>query len=459
MENTTAYPGNFSLEEDCDEDYNISSCLEECTGNTSFCLEECSSNCSSSCISKHQFQFQQTKIYVMSLITVVTIVSNLLIVIAVLSTKRKISRMNYFILHLSLADISTALFTLCPEIIWSLTLPYFYGGFLTCKLMKSLQMLGPYLSSYILCATAMDRRQVICTPFVNLSWSPSRSKKLLIVAYTTAFLFCTPQAYIFNVTQRSLCESGELFEMCWADFTGVITSEAYVLFYTAANFCFPLIVLSHSYSAICLALWRNDGPHAVPKTIVLFEKENVETLSYSGHRFRWVTIKDSGNARTETESPRSETTAFQPEVIRKPSVIQTLFSWKQIDREGERMSVSSERQNSVEKLVQVVSNTTTCISRAKVKTVKLTTAVIACYIISSLPFIIGQLVAVYGPTDTASSIAVHLETLLYLLTLNSVTNPWIYIIFNDSIFSSMKSLFARIICRKYEEETNCNLSC
>ncbi len=31
-------------------------------------------------------------------------------------------------------------------------------------------------------------------------------------------------------------------------------------------------------------------------------------------RFRWVTIKDSGNARTETESPRSETTAFQPEV-------------------------------------------------------------------------------------------------------------------------------------------------
>ena len=38
-----------------------SSCLEECTGNTSFCLEECSSNCSSSCISEHQFQFQQTK--------------------------------------------------------------------------------------------------------------------------------------------------------------------------------------------------------------------------------------------------------------------------------------------------------------------------------------------------------------------------------------------------------------
>jgi hypothetical protein len=31
------------------------------------------------------------------------------------------------------------------EILWSLTLPSFYGGNLTCKTMKFLQLLGPYL--------------------------------------------------------------------------------------------------------------------------------------------------------------------------------------------------------------------------------------------------------------------------------------------------------------------------
>jgi hypothetical protein len=31
------------------------------------------------------------------------------------------------------------------EILWSLTLPSFYGGNFTCKTMKYLQLLGPYL--------------------------------------------------------------------------------------------------------------------------------------------------------------------------------------------------------------------------------------------------------------------------------------------------------------------------
>jgi hypothetical protein len=59
-----------------------------------------------------------------------------------------------------LADTSTALFTLLPEVIWSTTIPEFQGGNLACKSVKFLQMLGPYLSSYTLCAMAWDRKQV-----------------------------------------------------------------------------------------------------------------------------------------------------------------------------------------------------------------------------------------------------------------------------------------------------------
>eukprot|EP00095_Tigriopus_kingsejongensis_P010028 maker-scaffold231_size243715-snap-gene-0.9 protein:Tk10028 transcript:maker-scaffold231_size243715-snap-gene-0.9-mRNA-1 annotation:"PREDICTED: uncharacterized protein LOC100906479" len=55
------------------------------------------------------------------------------------------TRMYYFMLHLSSADILTALLTLLSELIWTFTSPKFYGGNFVCKTVKFLQMIGPYL--------------------------------------------------------------------------------------------------------------------------------------------------------------------------------------------------------------------------------------------------------------------------------------------------------------------------
>ena len=84
--------------------------------------------------------------------------------------------MFYFILHLSIADLLTAFFTLLPEVVWTLTFPDFHGGVVMCKFVKFTQMLGPYLSSYILIMTAVDRYQAICNPLGNCTWTPKRSK-------------------------------------------------------------------------------------------------------------------------------------------------------------------------------------------------------------------------------------------------------------------------------------------
>ena len=73
--------------------------------------------------------------------------------------------MNTFLVHLSVADLLTALLTLLPEIAWTLTSPLFHGGDLVCRIVKFLQMLGPYLSSFLLCVTSIDRYRAICRPF------------------------------------------------------------------------------------------------------------------------------------------------------------------------------------------------------------------------------------------------------------------------------------------------------
>jgi hypothetical protein len=57
------------------------------------------------------------------------------------------------VIHELLISVSNFL-----EILWSLTLPSFYGGNFTCKTMKFLQLLGPYL-----------RKQLTKQPHQNIS--------------------------------------------------------------------------------------------------------------------------------------------------------------------------------------------------------------------------------------------------------------------------------------------------
>ena len=52
--------------------------------------------------------------------------------------------MNFFFVHLSFADILTAIFTLIPELVWTLTLPAFWGGDAVCKIIKFLQVISHF---------------------------------------------------------------------------------------------------------------------------------------------------------------------------------------------------------------------------------------------------------------------------------------------------------------------------
>ena len=89
-----------------------------------------------------------TKLYVLGIIIVLTIVGNVLILILVIARWRSsnsMTRVQYFMLHLSLGDVITAFLTLLPEFIWTITSPFFYGGNAICKSVKFMQMIGPYV--------------------------------------------------------------------------------------------------------------------------------------------------------------------------------------------------------------------------------------------------------------------------------------------------------------------------
>lgn len=65
-----------------------------------------------------------------------------------------------------------------------------------CKVIKYGQPLGPYLSSYVLMATAIDRHQAICYPLTYCSWTSRRSRIMVWMAWGAALLFCIPQVKV-----------------------------------------------------------------------------------------------------------------------------------------------------------------------------------------------------------------------------------------------------------------------
>ncbi len=107
------------------------------------------------------------KIVFLAIIIVLTLLGNGSVVFSILVRRAKVTRMYFFILHLSVADILTAFLTLLPELFWTTTYPQFYGGNALCKLVKYIQAFAPYLSSYTLVMTAVDRYQV--NPFIGVT--------------------------------------------------------------------------------------------------------------------------------------------------------------------------------------------------------------------------------------------------------------------------------------------------
>ncbi|XP_072755270.1 vasopressin V1a receptor-like [Anoplolepis gracilipes] len=195
------------------------------------------------------------EIAVLTNIFLVTLIGNALILFALYARKRyqrrKFTRMYFFILHLSIADLLTGLLDVLPQLAWDITFR-FQGGAVLCKLIKFGQPFGLYLSSYVLTVTAIDRYYAICHPFSYCSITSRRSKMMIYGAWTFAAILCVPQVFIFSYEEIS----PGIWE-CWATFYLKYGERAYVTWYSIVQFLLPFIVLVYTYTKICIAIWMS----------------------------------------------------------------------------------------------------------------------------------------------------------------------------------------------------------
>ncbi|XP_055985253.1 oxytocin receptor [Sorex fumeus] len=303
----------------------------------------------------------RVEVAVLGLILVLALSGNACVLLALRTTRRKHSRLFFFMKHLSIADLVVAVFQVLPQLLWDITFR-FYGPDLLCRLVKYLQVVGMFASTYLLLLMSLDRCLAICQPLRALR---RRSDRLAVLATWLGCLVASaPQVHIFSL--REVADG--VFD-CWAVFIQPWGPKAYITWITLAVYIVPVIVLAACYGLISFKIWQN------------------------------LRLKTAAAAAAEGAEDGGGRAALA--------------------------RVSSVR----------------LISKAKIRTVKMTFIIVLAFIVCWTPFFFVQMWSVWD-ADAPKEASAFIIAML-LASLNSCCNPWIYLLFTGHLF---QDLVRRFLC-------------
>ncbi|CAF3585331.1 unnamed protein product [Rotaria socialis] len=108
------------------------------------------STTSNSSVAPERFdrQLRLVEQIVLATIFISALIGNILVLIVMLTARHKrITRMAFFILHLTIADLLVAFFSVLPMLIWKST-STFFGGDIICRLITFFMLTSTYISVY-----------------------------------------------------------------------------------------------------------------------------------------------------------------------------------------------------------------------------------------------------------------------------------------------------------------------
>lgn len=94
------------------------------------------------------FDLKRLEQTVLATIFISALIANTLVLIVMLRTRnRRTTRMAFFILNLTIADLFVAFFSVLPMLIWKTTI-IFFGGDLLCRLVSFFSLTSTNISVY-----------------------------------------------------------------------------------------------------------------------------------------------------------------------------------------------------------------------------------------------------------------------------------------------------------------------
>uniref|UniRef100_A0A3Q3BAI1 Vasopressin V2 receptor n=1 Tax=Kryptolebias marmoratus TaxID=37003 RepID=A0A3Q3BAI1_KRYMA len=192
------------------------------------------------------------EVVVLAVILLLALLSNGLVLVVLLKRRRRRSPLHQFMLNLCVADLVVALFQVLPQLVWDAK-GLFPGPDFVCRLVKYLQVLGMFASSYMIVAMTMDRHYAICCPLkAHRSGASKRWNAFIVQAWGLSLLLSLPQVFIFS----RLEVAPGVYE-CWGTFTESWGLKAYVTWMTLAVFIIPVLIITVCQVRIFMEIYHN----------------------------------------------------------------------------------------------------------------------------------------------------------------------------------------------------------
>ncbi|XP_047003950.1 cardioacceleratory peptide receptor-like [Schistocerca americana] len=283
--------------------------------------------------------------------------------------------MNFFIMQLAFADLTVGLINVLTDIVTRITIVW-YAGNVACKIVRFLQAVVTYSSTYMLVALSIDRYDAITHP-MNFSGSWRRARALVVTAWGLSFLFSIPSMIFFEE------QPIQGHAQCWIDFPHNWQWQVYMTLVAVALFIVPTVIISACYAVIVFTIWSKSKLLA----------PSVRPSRYSASR---------GNSRAGSGVGRGPAPSFSD------------------DQDCRRASSRG------------------LIPRAKIKTVKMTFVIVFVFVLCWSPYFVFDLLQVFGHvprTQTMVALATFIQS---LAPLNSAANPVIYCVFSTQICRTLR---------------------
>ncbi|KAL1131500.1 hypothetical protein AAG570_011117 [Ranatra chinensis] len=167
--------------------------------------------------------------------------------------------MNFFIMHLAFADLSVGLISVLTDIVWRITVAWKAGNAI-CKIVRFMQAVVTYSSTYVLVALSLDRFDAITHP-MNFSGSWRRARLLVSFAWFLSTLFSSP---ILILYEERLIQGRP---QCWIELGSPLQWQVYMSLVAVSLFVIPAFVITACYTVIVYTIWSKSN-HMSPYHLV-----------------------------------------------------------------------------------------------------------------------------------------------------------------------------------------------
>ncbi|BFZ15517.1 hypothetical protein BsWGS_18556 [Bradybaena similaris] len=298
---------------------------------------------------------------------VLSLVGNTAIIILLNCSRyrKRNNRVNIFIIHLAIGDLTVCFCTMTTEILF-VAFGHWVLGPAFCKILPYLQCITLASTTFILTSMSFDRYLAICKP-LEYRGTTTRAKMLIAISWILASVLAIPQLLIFVETHEK--KDGQVNPACKSKgYTAEWQRMLYISFLTCYVFVIPMILISFCYiSIVCVV---SQASRVVQNT------QNINS-----------TFRRSGLTGSKSTFPR-----------------------------------------------------------AKIKTLKMTFAIIATFIICWTPYFVTTLIRVYSnyKIHVPDSVMALVETTTFI---QSAFNPLIYGCFNIKV----KRGIVHLLCPNAEQ--------